>query len=159
MDCSEKQGHWVQDLCQKRTYFHDLMVCWQADNISRHIWECLIRFFSCAGLAVGCPSLVWANIRLCHDDNQLMDTFSESGSKQKRSLQGPLNLHTQQPSLNRDTGCDLPTIYDDLLSHDLALTGGHMPKRVSSQCWMKRLKGPCKLHICFNPDLTQTLQN
>ena len=64
--------------------------------------------------------------------NQIVDTFSESWLKQKRSLQGHLrDAGYGLGGRSRDAGYDLPGIYDDLLSNDFSLTGGHVTWRES----------------------------
>ena len=43
----------------------------------------------------------------------------------KRKIRESIEIRTQKPTLNRDTGYDLPAIYDDLLSCDRP-KGGHV---------------------------------
>ena len=45
-----------------------------------------------------------------------------------------IKICIQQPSLNRDARYNLPAIYDDVLSHDRSLTGGHVTRRDSIKC-------------------------
>ena len=63
----------------------------------------------------------------------------------KRNIREAIEKRTQKPTLNRDTGYDLPAIYDDLLSHDRSLTGGHLARSDSTQRWMKRSRWLRKL--------------
>ena len=44
----------------------------------------------------------------------------------KRRIPEAIEIRTQQPSLIRDAGYDLPAIYNDLLLHDFSQTGGHV---------------------------------
>ena len=51
--------------------------------------------------------------------------------------------------LIRDTGYDLPAVYDDVLSHDYSLTGDYVTERYATQPRMKRLQWPRKLSYMF----------
>ena len=44
----------------------------------------------------------------------------------KRKIQEAVEIKTKAPTLNRDAGYDLPTIFDKLLSHDRPKKGGHV---------------------------------
>ena len=44
----------------------------------------------------------------------------------KRRIREAIKIRTQQPTLNRETGYDLPAIYNNLLSHNRPSKGGHV---------------------------------
>ena len=50
-------------------------------------------------------------------------TSNGNGRSEKAWRSTPNNYHST------DAGYDLPAIDDDLMSHDLALTGGHVTRR------------------------------
>ena len=51
----------------------------------------------------------------------------------KRQIREAIEIRTQRPTLIRDTGYDLPAIFDNLLSHDRPSKGGHVTGETTSQ--------------------------
>ena len=64
-----------------------------------------------------------------------VESLLEANSQQGHRLRSPPGI---SPPFTMICCHNLPAIYNDLLSHDRSLTGGHVTRRDSTQCWMKR---------------------